>query len=80
MARIKLDVSKKDLLDQITQLESKQTFPNVNALCVAVADTPWAKSNKITTAIVTLRIKEFGLLSDIKTKPGKRGRQPLHNN
>lgn len=73
--KTKRPVNRGDLLQVIKQLESRQEFPAISHLALAVSQTEWAVSNKITSSIVGLRINEFNLLPEISTKPGKRGRQ-----
>lgn len=74
--RTKTQVDKVALLAAIKEVESKSAFNTRQALAEAVVETNWAKSQpKVTPSVVLLRIAEFNLDSEIKTKKGKRGRQ-----
>lgn len=78
MGRIKLQISKEDLLKQINNVETEREFRNRNELAEYIANTDWGKNFKpkpITASVVILRIEEFNLGSVIKTPKGKRGRQ-----
>ncbi len=76
MGRIKVEIDKDIFLSKLEDLEKTQEFTNISTLCVAFSKTEWAVKNGVTPSICTLRLKEFNLLDKIKTKAGRRGRQP----
>jgi ribosomal protein S27E len=74
--RTEVPVIKESLLNAINHAEKGGPLKNINELTKIVAEIYNSNnpSNKISPAIVLLRIKNWAI--DIKTKPGKRGRQP----
>lgn len=80
MPRPTVLIDKSQLEQVIKDLESKQTFSNLSALCKSVCETDWAKSIKnsvgkdvvLQPQVVYNRIEEFKL--QLNTKPGKKGR------
>jgi ribosomal protein L44E len=78
MGRRTILVDKIKLQNIINRLEEEQEFTTQGQLCEAAAEKYTAQEGiKITSSVVYLRIKEFGI--EIKTKSGKRGRGGLPN-
>lgn len=76
MGRIKIEIDKDIFLSKIQELEKTQEFSNISTLCSAFEKTEWAIKNRVTGPVCRSRLIEFNLLDSIKTKPGRRGRQP----
>jgi hypothetical protein len=75
MARVKLEISKKDLQAAIDKLEATQTFATLSDLWLAVENTEWAKNlqpRPLKAPVVLQRVRE--LKCTTKTQPGKKGR------
>ena len=78
MGRRTILVDKIKLQNIINILEEEREFTTRGQLCEATAEKYTTQEGiKITSSVVYLRIKEFGI--EIKTKPGKRGRGGLPN-
>jgi ribosomal protein L44E len=78
MGRRTILVDKIKLQNIINKLEDEQEFATRGQLCETVAKKYTTQEGiHITSSVVYLRIKEFGI--EIKTQPGKRGRGGLPN-
>jgi hypothetical protein len=70
----RLEIDRDEFQRIVTDLESKQTFPNPTALWQAVEKTDWAKAQSprpLTASVANTRAKELGI--QCRTKPSKRG-------
>jgi len=70
----KLEVDRDELQKIVTDLESRQTFPNPSALWKAVEETDWAKAYQprpVTSSVAYKQAKDLGI--QYKTRPAKRG-------
>ncbi len=73
MAKMPTILDKEEFQKVLSDLESKNTFPNLSALWKAVEKTDWAKSRRprpLMAASAGIKAVEMGLV--IKTQPGKR--------
>lgn len=73
MAKTPTIIDKEEFQKVLSDLESKNTFPNLSALWKAVENTDWAKSRSprpLMAASAGVKAAEMGLI--IKTQPGKR--------
>lgn len=72
MARIKLEVNREELANQVRLAEESNTFKSRDDLYAHIANTDWAKSQPkpLTKSVVYLRIKEFNIpINTAKAEP-----------
>lgn len=74
MGKKKIPVKKSELEAVINELEANNTYSAESHLFAAVAETEWAKRQKITAPVVYLRVREYKI--QLKTQVGKRGMMP----